>query len=228
MTFWRGTLMYREPGPDGALVDFGQEDFTISGFPDGSRTLRALCRYSTTGLVRDVTYTIGADFKPVECFVRVARQDHAIGSAWFRFTDTTAEAEGFTRKEGRFRQCIDVPQRVTAFGSHPLCSDFWRVAHLRAENPGALQTVDNCMNSSPAASGDSGPMLFQRSYSYKYVGEESVTVLAGTFNTHQFDWPVRAGKTLRLWTTGPDYLPIRMDFPERGNVYELVSLEIEA
>lgn len=227
MTFWRGTVMYREPGADGHLTDFGQEDFTISKFPDGSRTMRALCRYSSTGLTRDVTYTVGSDFKPIECFVRVAMQTHAIGSAWFRFTDTLAEAEGFTRQEGRINQRITLTKRVTAFGSHPLCSDFWRIAHLTTDRPGALQTVDNCMNSSPAASGDSGPMLFQRSYTYTYVGEESVTVPAGTYDAHHFDWPVRDGKTLRLWTTGPDYLPLRMDFPERGNVYELVSLEIE-
>lgn len=227
MTFWRGAVIYREPGDDGRLTDFGREDFTISRFADGSRTLRALCRYSTTGLTRDVTYTIGADFKPVECFVRVAMPGHVIGSGWFRFTDTTAEAEGFTRNEGRYKQCISVPERVTAFGSHPLCSDFWRIAHVQTESAGELQTVENCMNSSPAASGDSGPMLFQRTYTYKYAGAESVTVPAGTYDTHRFDWPVREGKTLRLWTTGPDYLPIRMDFPERGNAYELISLEIE-
>jgi hypothetical protein len=227
MTFWRGEVSYKEADEAGTLVEFGREDFSISQFPDDSRTMRAVCRYSTTGLIRDVTYTVGADFKPVECFVRVAMQTHVIGSAWFRFTDTTAEAEGFTAKEGRFKQCIPVPDRVVAFGSHPLCSDFWRLAHVKAENPGTAQVLSNCMNSSPAAPGDTGPMLFQREYSYNYVGEKTVTVPAGAFKTHQFDWAVRDGKTLRLWTTGPDYLPIRMDFPEKGNVYELMSLDIE-
>lgn len=227
MTFWRGTVIYREPDEKGALVDFGREDFSVSIFPDGSRTMRAVCRYNSTGLTRDVTYTVGPDFKPVECFVKVAMQTHAIGSTWFRFTNALAEAEGYTHKEGRISQRISVPGRVLAFGSHPLCSDFWRVAHLQTSNPGELQTIDNCMNSSPAASGDSGPMLYRRSYSYIYVGTESISVPAGDYETHRFDWPVRDGKTLRLWTTGPDYLPIRMDFPEKGNVYELVSLEIE-
>lgn len=227
MRLLRGEVVYSELGPDDTLAQFGQESFSISCFPDGSRTLRAVCRYSTNGLTRDVTYTIGADFKPVECFVRVALPSQVIGSAWFRFTDTTAEAEGFTAKEGRFSQRVEVPRRVTAFGSHPLCSDFWRIAHLKTGKPGEVQILKNCMNSSAAASGDTGPMLFQREYSYTYVGEQTVTVPAGTFTAHQFDWAVRDGKTLRLWTSAPDYLPYRMDFPERGNVYELTSLEIE-
>lgn len=227
MTFWRGEVTYKEPGEDGALAVFGREDFSISLFPDGSRTMRAVCRYFTTGLTRDVTYTVTPDFKPVECFVRVAKQTHVVGSGWFRFSGTAAKAEALTINEGRIRQRMDVSERVQAFGSHPICSDVWRLAHLKAENPGNVQILDNCMNSSPAAPGDTGPMLFPRTYHYTFQGEEEVTVPIGTFTLHRFDWAVREGKTLRLWTEGPDYLPYRMDFPERGSVYELTTLEIE-
>ena len=62
---YRGTISYaREDG--GA---FGQEFFTVSVDPDGSRTLRCLCEMDDIALVRDVTYTVDQDFRAIDCFV---------------------------------------------------------------------------------------------------------------------------------------------------------------
>lgn len=221
MRLIRGEVSYRERESNG-MKEFGREYFSVSVFPDGSRTLRALCCYAVKGITRDVTYVVGADWRPREAFVRVALADEIVGSAWFRFTDTTAEAEGFTRGEGRYRQRIDVPERILAFGSHPICSDIWRLAHLSVDKGDALQILDNCMNSSPAASGDTGPMLFSRQYHYRLGARETIDTIAGAIDCHRFDWRVRDGKTLRMWTAAPDFLPYRMDCPETGQRYDLV------
>jgi hypothetical protein len=223
----RGEVSYREPDA-GVFREFGREYFSVSVFPNGSRTLRALCCYHRKGITRDVIYSVGADWKPREAFVRVALESEIVGSAWFRFTEEFAEAEGFTRGEGRYRQRIDVPTRIFAFGSHPICSDIWRLAHLSTERGDQLQILENCMNSSPAASGDTGPMLFPRRYHYRLGATETIETIAGEVRCHRFDWAVREGKTLRMWTTAPDFLPYCMDCPETGQRYDLVVLDDSA
>jgi hypothetical protein len=223
--FMQGYIAYLESTNTSAPKEFGREFFSMSIQRDGLRTMRAVCEFDAEGITRDVTYTVGPDYRPIECYVRVALESRPVGSGWFRFTDTTAEGEAFTSTEGRFTQLIHVPERVKAFGSHPICSDILRLAHLKAEQPGQRQTLTNCMNSSPLAHGESGPILGLRTYDYTYGGAEKINVGAGTFDCQRFDWAVRPGKTLCMWTT-PDYLPIRMVFPEGHKTYDLMELKV--
>lgn len=202
---------------------FGHEAFSVSVFPDGSRTLRALCRYDE-GLTRDVVYTVGPDWRPHEAFVRVARPDAPIGSGWFRFTGDSAEAECETAHHGRLSQRIAVTERVRAFGSHPICSDIWRLAHVATDRIGEPQLLTYCMNSSPTAAGDTGPMLGWRDYCYVVAAAETIDTVVGPVACHRYEWAVRPGKTLRMWTGAPDFLPYRMDCPETGQRYDLTSL----
>ena len=211
-----------------APKEFGREFFSMSIQADGLRTMRAVCEFDEEGITRDVTYTVGKDFKPIECYVRVALESRPVGSGWFRFTDDMAESEAYTSSEGRFSQRIKLTQRVNAFGSHPICSDILRLAHLKAEQPDKPQKLENCMNSSPLAHGESGPILGMRNYTYIYRGAETIKVGAGTFKCQRFDWPVREGKTLCMWTTPDDYLPVRMVFPEGHKTYDLMELKIRA
>lgn len=223
--FIQGYIAYITGTDTANPKEFGREFFSMSIQSDGLRTMRAVCEFDAEGITRDVTYTVGRDFKPIECYVRVALETKPVGSGWFRFTDDTAEGEVFTASDGRFSQHIKVPERVKAFGSHPICSDILRLAHLKPEGIGQTQVLANCMNSSPLAHGESGPMLGVRDYTYIYRGTETITVGAGTFTCQRFDWPVRAGKTLCMWTTD-DFMPIRMVFPEGHKTYDLMDLKI--
>ncbi len=205
---------------------FGREIFSVSVQANGLRTLRVLCEFDNLGLTRDVTYTVGPDWRPIECYVRIAEENRALGSGWFQFTPTTAEGEGFTVNEGRFSQRIALKKPANAFGSHPICSDIWKLAHVKPVATDELQVVDNCFNSSPLSAGNSGPILSPRTYAYHYRGEEELTVESGTYACHRFDWPVRDGKTLCMWATLDDLIPIRMTYPEGEKIYDLVELDI--
>ncbi len=207
-------------------TQFGREIFSVSIQADGLRTLRVLCEFDNLGLTRDVTYTVGSDWRPIECYVRIAEENRPLGSGWFRFTPTTAEGEGYTINEGRFSQRIALEKPANAFGSHPICSDIWKLAHIKPELTHKPQVIDNCFNSSPLSDGRSGPILLPRTYAYHYRGEEELNVDAGTFHCHRFDWPVRDGKTLCMWTTLDDFIPIRMTYPEGEKIYDLVELSV--
>jgi hypothetical protein len=204
---------------------FGREYFSVTVFDDGTRTLRCLCEMDHVNLVRDVTYTVNADFKPIDCFVRVVNQGKFVGSGWFRFTDSMAEAEVHTAADGRTRQRHDTPGRVNLFGSHPIAVDIWKCAHTKTDRPGQVQRVDNCMSSSPVENDASGPLLFPKFYDMIYHGPEKVTVASGTYDCERFAWATGTGRTLDLYTVPGDYLPVRTLVPERKRRYELVEFE---
>lgn len=226
MKFIQGLISYRLGTPDAQGDWFGREHFSVSLFDNGTRTLRAVCEFEDVGLVRDVTYTLDDEFRPLEAYVRVAFPAKPVGSGWFRFTERSAEGEAFTAAEGRVRQRFELSERVRAFGTHPICSDMLRLAHLRTDRQGEEQVLSHCMNSSGLSYGESGPLLSPRSYRYVHRGRESVATEAGRFDTQAFEWKVRDGKTLLLWTLKPHHLPVRLYFPEGSKIYDLVSLTV--
>jgi hypothetical protein len=221
-----GEISYCENPAGLPQTQFGREIFSVSVQANGIRTLRVLCEFDNLGLTRDVTYTVGSDWRPLECYVRIAEEDRVLGSGWFRFTPTSAEGEAITLNEGRISQSIALDKPINAFGTHPICCDIWKLAHLKPVQTDDLQIVDNCFNSSPLSAGNSGPIMAPRTYDYWYRGEETVTVASGTYDCHKFEWPVRDGKTLIMWTTLEDYLPVRMTYPEGERIYDLVELDI--
>ena len=217
---WQGRIAYR--APTGA--DLGREFLSITINADGTRSFRAQCEMDADNLTRDVTYTVGPDFKPRDATVRLIVEGQFQGSGWFRFTDRFAEAECFTATEGRVSQRLELDAPANAFGTHPICSDIWRLSQLEPSNPGADQWLQNCINSSPLANGGSGPLMARRRYRYTYQGEDEVTTEAGTFSCRRFDWHVRPGKVLQMWHTPDDFLPVRMFATDTDNTYDLVEL----
>ena len=209
--------------------EIGREFFTVTIEEDGTRTLRCVCEMDLVSLIRDVTYTVDKDFRAIDCFVRVTDNHKFVGSGWFRFTDTMAEGEAYTAAEGRVSQKIETNGRVRLFGTHPIAVDIWKCAHAKATNPGIVQVVDSCMNCSSVLNGASGPLLARKHYDMVYQGPAKVTVPAGTFDCQHFDWRTGTGRTLNLYTTPGDFLPVRTVVPEGKRYYDLLEFrEIHA
>ena len=96
----RGKIHYTSDKPDRKGQERGREYFTITRHADGRRTLRAYVEIDDApNVMRDVTLSVGADWKPTDCFVRLSVGDQFKGSSWFRFDDHGAEAEA----EGQHR-----------------------------------------------------------------------------------------------------------------------------
>jgi len=212
---------------DKVRTEFGREKFSVSVHDNGHRTLRVVCEFDQARVLRDVVYTVDDKFKPLEAYIRVVNKGE-VGSGWFRFTDTHAESEAMVPEKGRINQRIDISERVKAFGSHPICSDFMRLSQLKRSGVGEPQYLTNCMNCSPIGEGygEEGPMLNTQDYNYVYRGQENVTVQGGTFECHKYDWMLMSGETLHFWTIDKDFLPIQVKGPESNTGYELVSLSI--
>lgn len=219
----RGKILYLRHGEE-----IGREWFTVTKHGDGARTFRAMCEMDDHQVLRDVTYSVGPKWQPLDCFVRLTIHDRFVGSSWFRFDDRGGECEGFTMNEGRISQRIDVGHRPPSFGAHPIICDIWHLSQFDRAGP-ARQTSRNIMLSSPQPDGGSGPMLACHDLTMEHFGETELTVPAGTFRADHFAFvlgdPHPANE--ELWCLGEDLIPLKIAYPIYDSTYELAELETE-
>ncbi len=216
----RGRIVYLRHGDE-----IGREWFTVTRHGDGARTFRALCEMDDHEVLRDVTYSVGPAWQPLDCFVRLTIHDKFVGSSWFHFDDRGAACEGFTAQEGRISQRIDVGHRPPSFGAHPIICDIWHLSQFNRAGP-AQQMSRNIMLSSPQPDGGSGPMLACHDLTMEYFGKSELTVPAGTFTADHFAFvlgePHPANE--ELWCLGEDLIPLKIAYPIYDSTYELAEL----
>ncbi len=164
----------------------GREWFTVTKHQEGFRVARAMCEMDDTEILRDVTFTMAEDFRPVESYIRLVVRGKHRGSAWFTFEGEEAKCESWMTGLGRVSQTLAVPGGAASFGSHPVLCDCFHSALYDHSNPVKIQPIAQILNSSLEPDGSTGPMLGQWAISMEFIGEESVTVPAGTFDTHHY------------------------------------------
>ena len=181
----RGKLHYTSDKPDRKGVERGREYFTITVHGDGGRTLRAYTEIDDApNVMRDVTLSLRPDWKPNDAFVRLSVGDRFMGSSWFRFTEQEAVCEGYTGAEGRISQRYPTERWIDGFGTHPIQADAWMTSIVGKGRSSAPGVYDDVLMCSLDHRGASGPflMLHPRGVKLKFIGEERITVKAGTFD----------------------------------------------
>jgi hypothetical protein len=211
--------------------EMGREMFYVTIQPDGTRTLRATCEMDDDRLLRDVVMTVNKDWQPTDAFVRLTIEEKFFGSSWFRFSETIAECQGCTVKEGRIDQAFETPERTRSFGTHPVHGDAWGLMNFEARSPGEIVTGEGVsFSSSHLPNGGSGPYLMP-SANYikrKYIGLEDIEVPAGKFNAAHFQMLFDQYPPIDIWATPEDCIPIRLRWDLLKQTYDLVELSGDA
>ncbi len=183
----RGVIIYTSKKPERMDQERGREYFMINIHGDGKRTIIAHSEIDDRpSVMRDTTYSVDADWYPLDCFLRLTVNDRFMGTGWFRFTDGCAECETFTALEGRVRQRMQTNGRVRTFQNHAIACDAWHMRLFdRSKGPG-VQGIDEVLLCSPDHRGATGPMLFKIGMGIEYVGEEAIEIAAGKFDALHF------------------------------------------
>ena len=198
----RGKILYTSNKPERLGQERGREYFVISVHADGARTISAHCEIDDRpSVMRDITYSLDADWMPTDCFVRLSVGDRFTGSGWFRFHPQFAECEAWTAVEGRVTQRMDLQRPLRTFQNHAIACDAWHLRLFDRSRPGVVQPLEQVLLSSPDHRGATGPMLFSVGLHVNYVGEETVTVGAGAFDALHFQFVSAPG----LPTEHPPY-----------------------
>lgn len=222
---YRGTVSYLTDN----IGAMGREMFYVTIQPDGTRTMRATCELHDDRLLRDVVATVDKNWYPLDAFVRLTIHEATAGSAWFRFTTSKAECEAMTAKEGRVRQEFEIDERVRELGTHPVHADAWGLAQVDRNNP-QPQAPSLRFSTSTQPDGGSGPLLVPSTGRKlrRYIGRETITVPAGTFDVVHFQDMFPDKPPAELWVTPEDYVPVRVQWSFRKQTYELLTLSGDA
>lgn len=182
-----GKILYtsRKPGREGH--ERGREYFTWTKHTDGSRTLRALCEIDEPDptVLRDITYSLDANDMPTDCFVRLMIGDKFMGAGLFRITPESVECESFGPLIGRVSQKMPVGGDFDGFGTHPISGDAYITKKID-KTLGAHDRKFRTFLPSPDHRGATPPLIAETNIYLGYVGEETITVAAGTFEASHY------------------------------------------
>lgn len=225
-----GKIEYQSNDPKYPSGVWGFEEFRMTRHHDGSRVLRSYCELDDDSkIIRDAIQHIDKDFHPIDVSVRLTVNDRFAGSTWYHFTDTEAEMQGFTTKDGRLSNKYPISRKIRGFGTHALNGDAWLAARFDLSKGKGVQTFKNNPITSRDHRGATGPaMEFTASSGLQYFGKDTVTVKAGTFLCHHFAFVNLSNQhpPYQFYTTADgDFLFVKGKVEEYNWYFELINLE---
>jgi hypothetical protein len=185
----RGEILYTSKKPAMLGKKRGYERFAFTHHVDGKTTLSAHCEIAepAPGVMRDILYSIDERGTPMDCHVRLTVGDAFMGSGWFRFTDTMLECESYGPSIGRVSQRVPLDGPLIGFGTHPVVADAFMLHRQGEWKPGEKRRMPVYVPS-PDHRGATPPFAAFTALYGHYVGEETISVKAGTFQTRHFQW----------------------------------------
>jgi hypothetical protein len=187
----RGRIRYTSKKPEMLDQERGREWFAFTHHGDGSVIMRAQCEIEEPAptVLRDIVLAIGPDGKPRHLHVHLTVGDAFMGSGWFNASHHegggTIECESFGPSIGRLSQKLDYQGALDGFGTHPIVGDAYLTRCLDISGGPTRRTV-RCFLPSPDHRGATPPMIAEVKIDLAYLGDETVTVTAGTFDCRRF------------------------------------------
>lgn len=186
-----GRIRYTSKKADRLDQERGREWFTFTHHGDGSVILRARCEIEEPdpSVLRDILYVIDGEGRPQDLHVHLTVGDRFMGSGWFHHVPGTdggrIECESYGPSIGRLSQRVDYDGAIDGFGTHPIVGDAYTTRCLDLSR-GPHRRNLRMFLPSPDHRGATPPMLAEVNMAMEYVGEETVTVAAGTFDCRHF------------------------------------------
>ena len=182
----RGRIAYTSKKSERMNQPRGDERFTFTHHTDGKIVLRAYCEIEDPAptVLRDVVFAMDEHRQPMDCTVRLVIDDKFNGSGWFRFSKTAIECESYGPSIGRLSQRVELAAPIDGFGTHPVVADAFFLSGFDWST--VKRRTMSMYLPSPDLRGATPPMLAPVKIDVEYVGEETVTVKAGTFATRHF------------------------------------------
>lgn len=210
-----GRIRYTSKKPELMDRERGREWFAFTHHGDGSVILRARCEIEEPEptVLRDIVYALDGQGRPQHCHVHLTVGDSLMGSGWFRFDHAaqTVECESFGPSIGRLSQRVPFAGPVDGFGTHPIVGDGYLSRCIDvAQGPHRREV--RVFVPSPDHRGASPPMIAEVRIGLEYLGDEQVTVAAGSFATRHFRFIDDAGPGMGgiehppydMWITADD------------------------
>lgn len=174
--------------------------------------------------LKDVVLNVDGQLTAITAFVQFFSKQRFQGSAWYNFTDKGVECAGSSLQKGRFTDTFAYENVRPFFYFHSIYSDInWYLTKVLNDKSGKNAPQPSIPRlrfmATPSLLGNAGPVLVtplpgpeggRPYYDGSYIGEESITVGAGTFKAHHCRvTQAKTGQFLDYWVYGEDRIPIR-------------------
>jgi hypothetical protein len=213
----RGTYEYGRLDSD---VIRGHEDWIVTSHPDGTRTLQAFVDLRDGDHQTNVILRVDRSFRPLDAYASFWRSGVYGGAGRYRIDGTMLHA-AVSGPSGQAAHSIAVPDRFS-LRVHPVITEGWQVwpydRSMDGPQKGVLYNVVTIGD--PPVPG----IGVLREHDIEYLGRESVTVPAGTFDTDHYKF---YDGRYDIWLWGPDDILVRYANFLNGNEYRLISLSTD-
>lgn len=233
-----GKIRYTSMKPGLEGTERGREWFTFTHHTDGSTIMRARCEIEEPEptVLRDIVYHMGPDRAPRNLLVHLTLGDEFLGSGWMHHDveADTIECESFGPGIGRNREVRPAGGPFDGFGTHPIVGDGY-ISLAMDTTKGPHKQALRVFLPSPDHRGATAPQIAEVGITLEYVGDETRTVAAGTFDCHHFRFLDDSAEGMGgvthppydLWITADDDAIVVYGSIDgyMMNRYELVELE---
>jgi hypothetical protein len=208
-------------------LERGREDWWLTRNRDGTTTMRCLCMTDDSKFVRDVTLTRAKDGRPTDVFIRLQVEKQLVGIGYFRLEGNNLHIVTDGVETGHTVQTVNVPTGHFAIVTHAVMLDGWTIFNYDRAKGGEQSRA--IYNTSTRWNGTDGPLGRLETYRVNLLGEEEVTVPAGTFKATHFtiDSDFIKSPASHLWVAGEDRILLRYDWGEFDHEYVLTSWKTE-
>jgi hypothetical protein len=182
-----GKILYTSRKPERMGEERGRENFTFTVHADGKRILRAQCEIEEPSptVLRDITYALDENDMPMDCFVRLTIGDRFMGAGLFIMRDGQIECESYGPSIGRLSQTVQIVGDYDGFGTHPIQGDAYITKKVDVSKGPHTHQLRTFLPSTDHR-GATPPMIAEANMQLSYVGDETMTVPAGTFDCRHF------------------------------------------
>lgn len=190
----RGRIRYTSKKPEMMDAERGREWFAFTHHGDGSVVLRAQCEIEEPAptVLRDIVLSLDPQGRPRNLHVHLTVGDAFMGSGWFSLTHNalgdeggTIECESYGPSIGRLSQRIDFAGALDGMGTHPIAGDGYLTRCIDVAKGPHRRTIRVYLPS-PDHRGATPPIASEVIIDLAYLGDETVTVPAGTFACRRF------------------------------------------
>ena len=213
---WAGTLLMQTKTDQRYR---GVEQWRIFVHPDGSRTMMLSKDFVAFNALQIMTKRVAADFRPIDVYAAYWVQDGYRGS--IRVTLDGDELRATSEGPGAPNTVIRTVPHEIAVITHGESMNGW---YLWQGEPKSAEPQDlDEFNLTPRAAEGQNVQGVIRTGSYRYLGTETVTVPAGTFETERYRI-----MNIEMWITGEDRILVKQIITDEDKEYVLTKLEAVA
>lgn len=203
----------------------GEEPCFVTIHSDGQRVIRATSKIFESQIIRDVIYNVDKNFKPIDCYIKIRKDDKLISSSFYYFTEDNIYLNGLNEHYQVISENLKC-KHIQSFISHAVSTDVWHSANIIKDSSVGIQNISPIFSSSPLPNGASSSVIYRWDLKAKFIDVKVIETPAGKFEAEHIQYYEKDNSLwLEMWCTNDiDRVMLKMYYPIYDSYYVLNEL----